>query len=78
MARREFHFVEGTSNKFWAIDLRGTQFTVDWGRIGTAGQTQTKTFGSEAEAKKQWEKLIAEKTGKGYQEVGGAAAAANA
>jgi predicted DNA-binding WGR domain protein len=76
MARREFHFVEGTSKKFWVIDLKGSEFTVDWGRIGTAGQTKTKKFGSEAEAKKQYDKLVAEKTGKGYTEVGGAGATA--
>lgn len=68
--RREFHFREGTSNKFWAIEVQQTQFTVKFGKIGTAGQTQTKSFGSEAEALKQSQKLIAEKTGKGYVEVG--------
>jgi len=43
---------------------------VQFGRTGTAGQTQTKAFGSAGEAKKACEKLIAEKVKKGYQEVG--------
>jgi predicted DNA-binding WGR domain protein len=47
---------------------------VQFGRIGTAGQTQTKTFSSADAAQKAADKLIAEKTGKGYVEVGGAAA----
>jgi predicted DNA-binding WGR domain protein len=71
MARREFQFVEGTSSKFWAIDLAGTDVVVAFGRIGTAGQTQRKEFASADAAKKQYDKLIAEKVGKGYKEVGG-------
>jgi predicted DNA-binding WGR domain protein len=70
MARREFRFQDGRSDKFWAIDLEGRSFTVQFGRTGTAGQTQTKAFGSVAEAKKACEKLIVEKVKKGYQEVG--------
>jgi predicted DNA-binding WGR domain protein len=75
MARREFHFTEGTSNKFWIIELEGDAFTVRFGRIGTDGQTQEKEFGTEAEALKAYEKLIAEKIKKGYEEVGAACAA---
>jgi predicted DNA-binding WGR domain protein len=74
-ARREFHFVEGTSRKFWAIQLEGDAFEVKYGRIGSAGQTQRKEFDSAAEARKAHDKLIAEKVAKGYVEVGGAAPA---
>jgi predicted DNA-binding WGR domain protein len=70
MARREFQFQDGNSDKFWAIDLEGNSFTVQFGRMGTVGQTQTKAFRSAAEAEKACEKLIAEKAKKGYQEVG--------
>ena len=69
MQRREFHFSEGSSDKFWAIELEGKQFTVQFGRTGTSGQTQLKEFGTEAESVKAYEKLIAEKIKKGYQEV---------
>jgi predicted DNA-binding WGR domain protein len=78
MSRREFEFVEGSSSKFWAIELSGSQYTVNWGRIGTAGQTQSKSFASDAEARKQYDKLIEEKTSKGYKEVGGGTAVATA
>ena len=71
MSRREFHFADEKSNKFWAIELNGTNFSVNYGRTGTAGQSQTKEFASEAEAKKQYDKLVEEKVKKGYVEAGG-------
>jgi predicted DNA-binding WGR domain protein len=67
--RREYQFVEGTSKKFWAIELAGTTYTVQFGRIGTAGQTQTKEFKTPEEARKAYEKLVQEKVKKGYQRV---------
>ncbi|MFQ3651558.1 MAG: WGR domain-containing protein, partial [Gemmataceae bacterium] len=69
MTRRTFHCVEGGCNKFWAVWGEGASLHVHFGRIGTNGQKQLKTFGSEAEAKAAAEKLIAEKTKKGYVEV---------
>ncbi|MFO0928750.1 MAG: WGR domain-containing protein [Gemmataceae bacterium] len=69
MNRREFHFAEGTSSKFWAVSVAGGTLTCQFGRIGSAGQTQHKPFATEAEANVAAEKLIAEKTRKGYQEV---------
>ena len=47
-----YEFSEGSSNKFWEIELQGKAFTATWGRIGTKGQSTTKTFGSDAQAKK--------------------------
>jgi predicted DNA-binding WGR domain protein len=78
MSRREFQYREGTSHKFWAITVEGKGFTVQFGKVGTAGQTQTKEFASDAEARTAADKLIAEKTKKGYAEVGAATAAAAA
>jgi predicted DNA-binding WGR domain protein len=66
---RRFEFSEGTSNKFWQITLDGAAFVVQWGKIGTAGQTQTKSFASEHAAKAELDKLVAEKKKKGYVEV---------
>ncbi len=57
---------EGTSNKFWEIKLSGTSFTTTYGKIGTTGQTTLKEFTSAADAKKEHDKLIAEKIKKGY------------
>jgi predicted DNA-binding WGR domain protein len=67
---RRFELVEGSSSKFWEIELRGSDVDVRWGRIGTNGQSQTKSLGTEAKAQAQFDKLIKEKTGKGYAEVG--------
>lgn len=66
---RRFELKEGTSNKFWEVDVEGSGLTVRFGKIGTAGQTQTKSFPSEEKAKSERDKLIKEKTGKGYSEV---------
>ncbi|WP_375765017.1 DUF4132 domain-containing protein [Archangium gephyra] len=68
---RRFEFVEGSSKKFWEIELQGTEFTVRWGRIGTDGQTQQKSFASTTKAQAEHDKLIAEKQKKGYSEVEG-------
>jgi len=67
---RRFTYSDAKSNKFWAIDLKGNAFTVSYGKVGTAGQSQTKTFPTSDKAKAEAEKLIKEKTGKGYVEEG--------
>lgn len=66
---RRFEFSDGKSNKFWEISSSGTEVTVRFGRIGTQGQTQTKSFPDEAAAAKHMAKLIEEKLGKGYKEM---------
>lgn len=73
---RRFEFAEGGSSKFWEITLDGDSHTVRFGKIGTPGQEKTKTFGSASEAQKDAEKLVGEKTKKGYAEVGGGGAEA--
>ncbi len=65
----------GKSNKFWEIEVDGKSFTVRYGRIGTAGKTLTKSAASTTAAKAEAEKLVGEKLGKGYAEVGGETAA---
>lgn len=69
---RRFEFNDGKSSKFWEIEIAGAQFAVHYGKIGTTGQAQTKEFADAAAAAKAADRLIAEKTGKGYQEVDGA------
>ncbi len=68
---RRFEFVEGSSSKFWEVKVEDTEQTIRFGKIGTAGQEKVKDFDSPSEAKADTKKLIAEKTGKGYLEVGG-------
>ena len=66
---RMFELVEGGSKKFWEVTVNGTSFTVRFGRIGTAGQTQEKICGSEAEAKASADELALSKMRKGYREI---------
>jgi DNA ligase-1 len=68
MSKRRFEFVKGGSSKFWEVDVRGKQLSVCFGRIGTAGTTKDKSFGSPADAKREAAKLVGEKTKKGYVE----------
>lgn len=65
---RYFEFIGGTSRKFWAISVSGAELTTRWGRLGTAGQSKTKTFADADAAARQREKLVAEKLGEGYEE----------
>jgi predicted DNA-binding WGR domain protein len=69
-AVRYFEFIGGSSRKYWEISLPGHAFTVRFGRIGSPGQSQTKTFADEAKAKREADLLIAEKVKKGYVEKG--------
>lgn len=66
---RRFEFGEGTANKFWEISIDGTNVTTRWGKIGTDGQEKTKGFASAEKARKEYDKLVEEKTGKGYVET---------
>lgn len=65
-----YELSDGSSNKFWEITLDGKSFKTTFGKIGSSGQTQLKQFGSDAAAKKVYEKLIAEKVKKGYEPAG--------
>src|SRR6516165_4891056 len=66
---RTFTFSDAKSHKFWNIDLQGSKLTVTYGRIGSAGQTQTKAFKDAAAAQKEHDKLVKEKLAKGYVET---------
>ncbi|MCE4052889.1 WGR domain-containing protein [Pseudomonas sp. Au-Pse12] len=65
---REFTFGEGNSNKFWRIGVTDAEVMVNFGRIGTKGQTLIKSLDSPERASREAQKLIAEKLRKGYQE----------
>lgn len=66
---RLFFCVEGTSRKFWGVRVVGAEQIVRYGRIGTVGQTATKIFDAADAARAATEKLIAQKTAKGYYSV---------
>lgn len=66
--KRRFELVEDGSSKFWEVTPEGRTFQVSWGKIGTAGQSQIKSFDDEAKAAVALAKLVKEKVGKGYVE----------
>ncbi len=61
---------EGHS-KFWAATLveATNTATIRWGRLGTKGQNQTKTFGTLYEAGEFINGKMREKTRKGYEKI---------
>ncbi len=67
-ASRYFELVDEKSSKFWEIRRNGSEVSVRYGRIGTDGTTKPKDLGSDEKAQKHYDKLIAQKTGKGYIE----------
>lgn len=69
MPTRRFEYVEGTSAKFWEIINNNREVTVRYGRIGSNGQTQTKSFTDPAAAAQHADKQIAAKLAKGYREL---------
>ncbi len=60
-------FSDGKSHKFYELVLNGNQFTVRYGRIGDAGQSQTTTLATEDKARAEAQKKINEKLKKGYE-----------
>jgi predicted DNA-binding WGR domain protein len=66
--KRYFEYKDEKSAKFWEISFNETTVTTRYGKIGAAGQVSEKVFAEETGAKKEYEKLVKEKTGKGYIE----------
>lgn len=69
MSKRKFEYKDGSSNKFWTINLEDCRHTITYGRIGSSGQTKTKDFTSPHEAQEAHDKLIREKLKEGYIEL---------
>jgi DNA ligase-1 len=67
-APRYFEFVEGASSKFWEVSQAGNTLTTRWGRIGSNGQSKTKSFTDERAAERTAARLVEEKSGEGYVE----------
>ncbi len=63
-------FIEDNSKKFWRARKDKTDLYVNWGRIGTDGQTQLKEFDSAAACQKEFDKLVDQKRKKGYVDEG--------
>ncbi len=67
--KKYFEFKDEKSSKFWEITLENASLKTRYGKIGTAGQISEKQFENELSAEKEYNKLIAEKTKKGYAEI---------
>jgi predicted DNA-binding WGR domain protein len=68
--KKHLKYIDGTSDKFWQIEVAHLKFTVTYGKNGTSGVSQVKEFANDDECLKLAEKLIAEKIKKGYSESG--------
>ncbi|NDV97024.1 WGR domain-containing protein [Dysgonomonas sp. 521] len=65
--REYLEFKDDKSSKFWSIELEGKTFTVVYGKIGSTGKADVKSFASESEAEKEANKLLNSKLKKGYE-----------
>ncbi|MDR2212526.1 MAG: DUF4240 domain-containing protein [Pseudomonadales bacterium] len=66
--KREFYFQDDRSNKFWTIECMGTELVTANGRVGARARETKKTFATESEAQKEFERLIASKLKNDYIE----------
>jgi len=68
-SRRRLELIEGSSSKFWEIEVEDDTHLIRFGRIGAVGQTKEKAFATAGVATREASKLVEEKLGKGYVEV---------
>ena len=69
--KRYFELVNDKSSKFWEVSVADSTVTVRYGRIGTDGTTKPKDFATPEAATAHADKLIDQKTAKGYAEASG-------
>ena len=70
MATTRLEFCHGASQKFWEITVKGSDHQVRYGRIGSPGRSERKSFSSPHEARAAAEKRLRAKLQKGYVQVG--------
>ncbi|MBC0847591.1 WGR domain-containing protein, partial [Escherichia coli] len=49
---RHFIYQDEKSHKFWAVEQQGNELHINWGKVGTNGQSQIKSFADAAAAAK--------------------------
>jgi predicted DNA-binding WGR domain protein len=64
-----FELTDSKSTKFWEVEQQGSAVHLRWGKIGANGQSKVKELDSKEDATKEVEKLIKQKTKKGYVEA---------
>jgi predicted DNA-binding WGR domain protein len=70
-------FEEGGTSKFWRARVETKALYVNYGRIGSTGQTQIKQFPDDPGAQRELDKLVREKRKKGYVDAASGAAGAD-
>ena len=68
-AEQIYHCTTDDAHKFWKIRITENIQTVCYGRIGTEGHTQSKTFETPEEAQAASARIISQKLAKGYHLV---------
>ena len=71
-------FQDDKSNKFWRARCVGNNLEVNFGRIGSQGQTQAKRYDSPEDAARERDKQAREKYKKGYVDGDGGPSTATA
>ncbi|MBT3220952.1 MAG: WGR domain-containing protein [Proteobacteria bacterium] len=66
---RRFEIKDGCSNKFWEITLHEDSYFVQYGGIGTMGQSTYKSFRDDAMAKRKADAEIKRRILNGYAEI---------
>lgn len=66
MPKQYYELTDDKSAKFWEVEQKGSAVHLRWGKIGTNGQSKVKELDSKEDATKEIEKLIHQKTKKGY------------
>jgi predicted DNA-binding WGR domain protein len=69
MTKQYYELTDDKSTKFWEVEQKDSSVYIRWGKIGTNGQSKTKELDSQEAAIKEVEKLIKQKTKKGYAEA---------
>ena len=67
MAKTRLEYKDKSSQKFWEIDSSGSTINLQYGKVGTAGQSSNKKMSDPDAAKKEVEKRIKSKLKKGYK-----------
>ena len=49
---KTFIYQDEKSHKFWAVEQQDNELHLSWGKVGTSGQKQIKTFADAAAASK--------------------------
>jgi poly [ADP-ribose] polymerase 2/3/4 len=69
-ARYIYADVCGNNNKFWKIEeVSDASCSIHWGRVGSGGQTQVKSFASQVQASSFFDSRCRQKESKGYNRL---------